>query len=220
MSTETDWYLYREQQRWGPYSWQEMVEMAQHGNVKPNDQLWHPQYPNFVIANQVQGLFQSSKPISPATSVCHQCGKDDKIQKVRAVYSSGFSTTINNSPLVAYGVEQRTITTITPLAQRLTPPAKPILTGWAATSPMAILIVSVVLSLILFCTLFPSLAWESSGANGWANCIVPILVFIVMMAISIPLGIYSVKKTKGITATDRYVGKSHTKMERDLLLLA
>jgi len=173
-----------------------MVEMAQHGNVKPNDKLWHPQYPDFVIANQVQGLFQSSKPITPATSVCPQCGKDDKIQKVSSVYSGGFSTAINNSPLVAYGVEQRTITTITPLAQRLAPPAKPKLTGCAATSPVAILIVAAVLSLILFCVLFPSLAWESSGANSWANCIFLGLMFIVMMAIGVPIGIYSVKKQK------------------------
>jgi hypothetical protein len=130
------------------------------------------------------------------TVVCPQCGKDDKIQKVSAVYSGGFSTAANNSPLVAYGVEQRTITTITPLAQRLTPPAKPKLTGCAATSPVAILIVAVVLSLVLFCVLFPSLAWESSGNSGWANCIFFALVFTLMMAIGIPIGIYSVKKQK------------------------
>lgn len=131
------------------------------------------------------------------TIVCPQCGKDDKIQKVSAVYSGGFSIAVNNSPLVAYGVEQRAITTITPLAQRLAPPAKPKLTGCAATSPVAIFIVAAVLSLVLFCVLFPSLAWESSGNSGWVvNCIFPVLILIVMMAIGIPIGIYSVKKQR------------------------
>jgi hypothetical protein len=61
MNTTTDWYVYRNQQRWGPFSWQQMLEMALGGNITPTDQLWHPQYPNFINANQVQGLFESSR---------------------------------------------------------------------------------------------------------------------------------------------------------------
>jgi uncharacterized protein YbjQ (UPF0145 family) len=61
MSIETNWYVYREQQRWGPYTWQQILEMVQGGQVNPNDQLWHPQYPNKVSANQVQGLSESFK---------------------------------------------------------------------------------------------------------------------------------------------------------------
>jgi hypothetical protein len=59
------------------------------------------------------------------TIVCPECRKDDMIHKVSAMYSGGFSTIQNNSPLVAYGVEQRNVTTITPLAQKLAPPALP-----------------------------------------------------------------------------------------------
>jgi len=56
---------------------------------------------------------------------CPQCGELDAVRKVSAIYSSGFSTIPNNSPLVPYGVVDRTITTITPLAQKLVPPAPP-----------------------------------------------------------------------------------------------
>lgn len=59
------------------------------------------------------------------TIVCPECGKDDMIHKVSAVYDSGFVAVQNNSPLVPYGVVDRTITTITPLAQKLAPPSKP-----------------------------------------------------------------------------------------------
>jgi uncharacterized protein YbjQ (UPF0145 family) len=61
MSTETNWYIYRGQQQGGPYTWQQLLEMAHGGQIKPSDQLWHPQYPNKVNADQVQGLSESFK---------------------------------------------------------------------------------------------------------------------------------------------------------------
>jgi hypothetical protein len=56
---------------------------------------------------------------------CPQCGEIDAVRKVSAIYNGGFSTVQNNSPLVPYGVVSRTITTITPLAQKLAPPPEP-----------------------------------------------------------------------------------------------
>ena len=56
MSLETNWYLYRGQQRWGPYTWQQLQEMVQGGQIGPGDQLWHSQYPNKISANQMKGL--------------------------------------------------------------------------------------------------------------------------------------------------------------------
>ena len=56
---------------------------------------------------------------------CPQCGELDAVRKVSAIYNGGFSTVQNNSPLVPYGVVDKTITTITPLAQKLTPPTQP-----------------------------------------------------------------------------------------------
>jgi hypothetical protein len=54
--------------------------MAQRGNVQPNDQLWHPHYPNFVIANQVQGLFESSTPIGSATSPVYHPKQSENVR--------------------------------------------------------------------------------------------------------------------------------------------
>jgi hypothetical protein len=56
---------------------------------------------------------------------CPQCGELDAVRKVSAIYSSGHSTIPNNSPLVPYGVVDKTIATITPLAQKFTPPVRP-----------------------------------------------------------------------------------------------
>jgi hypothetical protein len=62
MGTEKDWYVYRDVKRWGPYTWEQMITGAKGGNIKPNDKLWHPMYPNFILANQVQGLFVNVIP--------------------------------------------------------------------------------------------------------------------------------------------------------------
>ena len=56
MSLETDWFMYRGQQRWGPYTWKQLQEMIQGGQIGPSDQLWHSQYPNKINANQMKGL--------------------------------------------------------------------------------------------------------------------------------------------------------------------
>ena len=60
-----------------------------------------------------------------AEILCPECGKDDMIRKVSAIYNDGFATVPNNSPLVPYGVVSRTITIITPLSQKLAPPPEP-----------------------------------------------------------------------------------------------
>lgn len=130
MSTETDWYVYRDQQRWGPYAWQQMLEMAQNGHIMPKDRLWHPQYPNFINANQVQGLFESSKrtdlAVSPAHQmgrvVCPKCEKDDQIQKVTSIFTGGVSTSVHT---LHNGLYSGTSSSQTALSKRLSPPAKP-----------------------------------------------------------------------------------------------
>ena len=130
--------------------------------------------------------------------VCPECGKDDMVHKVSAIYDSGFVTVQNNSPLVPYGVVDRTLTNITPLAQKLAPPPKPTLSGFATISPVVILIIALVIGLVLFCVLFPSVAWGSGGSGGsGAEYIFECLIFILMMAIiGIPWGIYVAKKQK------------------------
>ena len=56
---------------------------------------------------------------------CPQCGEIDAVRKVSAIYNNGFSTIPNDSPLVPYGVVDKTITTITSLAQKIAPPPEP-----------------------------------------------------------------------------------------------
>lgn len=73
--------------------------------------------------------------------VCPHCGKDDMIQKVSSAYSGGVSSTQYDMPVAwkwqgetYYGVQQRTATTVTPLAQKLSPPPKPVYKGIFASS--------------------------------------------------------------------------------------
>ncbi len=70
MSLEINWHVYRGQKRYGPYKWQQLLEMAHSGQLQPTDKLWHPQYPNMINANQMEGLskvFKSGVPASPST---------------------------------------------------------------------------------------------------------------------------------------------------------
>jgi hypothetical protein len=56
MSVENNWYVYRDRQRWGPYTWHQLVEMVRSGKVFPDDQVWNTQYLKKINANQVQEL--------------------------------------------------------------------------------------------------------------------------------------------------------------------
>lgn len=133
MSTETDWYVYRGNQRWGPYHWQQLLEMAQRGELQPSDQLWHPHYPNMVNANQVDGLFSASArsvpvaaPVYPqqtgTVSVCPRCGQIDAVQKVSSIVTGGISTIQYIPPGAVIGHSEAT--SVSALAQRLMPPTK------------------------------------------------------------------------------------------------
>jgi uncharacterized protein YbjQ (UPF0145 family) len=61
MGLENNWYVIRDQKRWGPYTWQQLIEMVKGGQLGPDDQLWHSQYPNKISANQLQGLSEIFK---------------------------------------------------------------------------------------------------------------------------------------------------------------
>ena len=67
-----------------------------------------------------------------AKIVCPECGKDDMIQKVSAIYSGGVSTTNYQQPVAVqtdsgmiYGNVDKTAVSKTDLAKRLAPPAAP-----------------------------------------------------------------------------------------------
>ena len=66
------------------------------------------------------------------TIVCPECGKDDMIQKVSAIYSGGVSTTSYQQPVAIqtkdgtfYGNVNKTAVNSTTLAKRLAPPPEP-----------------------------------------------------------------------------------------------
>ena len=56
MSIENDLFVYRDQQRWGPYTWHKMVEMVRAGRVFPDDQVWNTQILKKINASQVKEL--------------------------------------------------------------------------------------------------------------------------------------------------------------------
>ncbi len=60
------WYLSRDGQSFGPYTWNEIVSFSQSGNLQPQDQLWNPATDQWTQADQVPGLF-STPPASPST---------------------------------------------------------------------------------------------------------------------------------------------------------
>ena len=95
MNNETDWYVYRGQQRWGPYTWQQMVGMVQQGNITPKDQVWHPQYPGLVNANQVPGLFQTTKSSNSTASSVAQSGN-----QLQCPNCGGYKVTSGEKPVI------------------------------------------------------------------------------------------------------------------------
>lgn len=59
------WYLSRDGQSFGPYSWDEVVSFSKTGHLKPQDQLWSSVNNQWVQANQISGLFPSQVRSSP-----------------------------------------------------------------------------------------------------------------------------------------------------------
>ncbi len=60
------WYLSRDGQSFGPYSWDEIVSFSKTGHLKPQDQLWNPMNNQWMQADQISGLFPSQVKTPPA----------------------------------------------------------------------------------------------------------------------------------------------------------
>ena len=56
------WYLSRQGNRYGPYSWEQMGEFAAAGQVTPQDLVWSEGMSNWTKAADIEGLFASSPP--------------------------------------------------------------------------------------------------------------------------------------------------------------
>ena len=104
--------------------------------------------------------------------VCPECGKDDMIQKVSALYSGGVSTTNYQQPVAVqtdngmiYGNVDKTAVSHTNLAKRLSPPTRPEDSSFGC--------VSLVLSFIVPLSLFFPIA---SGVRTNTGVIITIII--------------------------------------------
>ncbi|RQD72793.1 MAG: DUF4339 domain-containing protein [Candidatus Syntrophonatronum acetioxidans] len=57
LSPEPNWYLHRQGEQYGPYSWEELIHFAQQGNLQPADLLWQQGMDQWVGADTIEGLF-------------------------------------------------------------------------------------------------------------------------------------------------------------------
>ncbi len=63
------WYLYREGEEYGPYTWDEVVLYTREGNIGSQDFLWSQSTADWIQAHQVSGLsFPSFEPSPPPSS--------------------------------------------------------------------------------------------------------------------------------------------------------
>ncbi len=55
---EEGWYLYQQEQQYGPYSWQQLRQFAREGRLGAETLLWHEELGEWQQAAGVEGLFQ------------------------------------------------------------------------------------------------------------------------------------------------------------------
>ncbi len=91
-----------------------------------------------------------------ATIVCPECGKDDMVQKVSAIYSDGVSTISYQQPVAIqtksgafYGNIDKTAVNSTALARRLAPPPMPKEPGPSSGCVVVSLIVGLITALYI-----------------------------------------------------------------------
>ncbi len=62
-----DWYVYKEQQRRGPFTREQLQEQALAGDIQPEDRVWSEATSGWVPGKGVEGLFpQKDSPPPPA----------------------------------------------------------------------------------------------------------------------------------------------------------
>lgn len=56
------WYLYKDWQQKGPYSWEELFRLAEAGTLGPADYVWTEGLDDWVQADIIRGLFAAEPP--------------------------------------------------------------------------------------------------------------------------------------------------------------
>jgi len=64
-----EWYVFKDQQRRGPFSWQQLLEQAGIGGLLPGDQVWSEDTSGWVPAREVKGLFAKLPPPPPPPAI-------------------------------------------------------------------------------------------------------------------------------------------------------
>lgn len=62
------WYVFRDERRTGPFSWEQLLEKAVEGDIQPDDLVWSEETAGWVQGRDVIGLFPeepSSPPLPP-----------------------------------------------------------------------------------------------------------------------------------------------------------
>jgi hypothetical protein len=67
-----EWYVFKDQQRIGPFSRQQLQEKASCGEIKPTDQVWSEDTGGWILGSDVKGLFQTPPPPPPPESTLEQ----------------------------------------------------------------------------------------------------------------------------------------------------
>jgi hypothetical protein len=60
-----EWYVYKNQQQQGPFSWEELCQQARSGMLQPGDHVWKHGMSGWTPARQVQGLAPATPPSPP-----------------------------------------------------------------------------------------------------------------------------------------------------------
>lgn len=125
--------------------------------------------------------------------VCPLCGKDDMVQRVSSLYTQGVSTTSYQQPVAVqtqsgtvYGSVNRTLSTQTALARRLSPPAQPKLAGCAGRGGQwMVAIIGLLLGGLLVLQLMPEvvLSYEATKQQQLACAFCGITPFFVLVTL-------------------------------------
>ena len=85
MANETSlWFIAREGQQFGPFTWSQMLDMARLRSLMPSDLVWSADYNSWTQGSNVVGLFSPSNlPATPSPSILTKPNAGQKAASTR-----------------------------------------------------------------------------------------------------------------------------------------